>query len=118
MAVVLDARLSRDELRRVYAGVPRGFALLLGMGCYLSLGLAWEASVKKGGKENTMTTYQQPPWLSSEALLGQIGLESHAAGLAEDFVFATGQKVLLVLFGLLAYNSCLKGLKSPKQKGA
>jgi len=100
IAVVMDARLGREALTRAYAGMRPSLMLMMGMGSFFLLGSIWEATsaAKKG---NVLTVYQQPPYLTSSKLLDMVGVS--APGLAEDFIFVTTQKLLLIAGSIVAY---------------
>jgi len=100
--VILDVHYSRDALKRVYAGSGRVRSLITGVGSFLAVGSVWEvvAANKKGN--NVLTVYQQPPYLSSANLLSKVGLK--ADNLADDFIFVTTQKVLLISFAAIMYT--------------
>ena len=44
---------------------------------------------------NPLTVYQQPPWLRSSELLARVGIEAPTS-LADDFIFTTTQKAILI----------------------
>jgi hypothetical protein len=102
IAVLLDARLSEDVLKRVYMGAGRWRNLCQAMCSFFILGSVWEAVAANKDGNNVLKVYQQPPSLSSASLLGRAGLS--AEGLAEDLIFVTIQKVLLIGFAALVYT--------------
>jgi hypothetical protein len=122
VAVLVDIRLSKSSLQKVYAGAPQKLCLLWGLASFLLVGSVWEvaAAAKKG---NTLTVYQQPPALQTTNLLALAGLKND--GLAEDLIFSSVQKVLLVSSAAVMYTKCVwplmaaapaKGGAKPKAK--
>uniref|UniRef100_A0A7S4N9C3 Glycerophosphocholine acyltransferase 1 n=1 Tax=Prymnesium polylepis TaxID=72548 RepID=A0A7S4N9C3_9EUKA len=101
IAVLMDTRLSKGALKRVYAGAGPWRNLCQSMGSFFVLGSVWEAVAANKDGKNVLIVYQQPPYMSSAHLLGLVGLP--ADGLAEDFVFVTMQKVLLISCAAITY---------------
>jgi hypothetical protein len=115
-AAVIDSWLSRDVLKRAYAGCAPVRTMLVGLGLYLAYASLWEAYSKatKGQKGSPLEVYQQPEAFSTSAVFGQLGLSSE--GLPEDLLFVNTQKVLLIGFAALMYRRCLLPLFLPAPK--
>jgi len=84
------------------------------MTSYFVYGCAWEALAVQQKKENTLTVYNQPPWLTSAKLLAPFGIS--AEGMAPDAVFSTVQKVILVSSAVIAYMLVVWPLMSEPSK--
>jgi len=64
--------------------------------------MAVDEKAKKGSDSgSSLEVYQQPVEFKSSHILGLLGIPSD--GVAEDFVFATTQKVLLLFFAAIMY---------------
>tara|TARA_B100000795_G_scaffold218037_1_gene172076 strand:+ start:140 stop:835 length:696 start_codon:yes stop_codon:yes gene_type:complete len=103
MALVLDARLSSVELRRIYAGAgwsrKRGFAVA--MGTYFAYVTLWENVCTGFAKGDAITIYQQPPYLRTAHVLAKLGVP--AVKLPEDLFFLTFQKAWCIVVTLLVW---------------
>merc|ERR1712032_369281 len=95
IAHFIDVRFNWKHLRRVYGGAPRWLTTMWAMGSYFAFGSLWEHTVKTGeGASNTLIVYLQPQKWSTSALCAQVGI-TPPAGMAEDAIFATVQKLIM-----------------------
>ena len=102
MALLLDARLSRKELERIYAGwsKKRGFAVA--MGTYFAYVTLWENVCTGFSKGDAITIYQQPPYLRTAHVLAKLGIP--ATALPEDLFFLTFQKAWVIVVTLAVWR--------------
>ena len=87
MALVLDAHLSRVELRWIYAGWSRKRGFAVALGTYFAYVTLWENVCTGFAKGDAITIYQQPPYLRTAHVLAKLGVP--AVKLPEDLFFLT-----------------------------
>jgi len=99
IALELDARYRRDELRACYAGTRRATQCAIGTVMYLTLGVVWEQTQQVAKTTDFFAHYALPPYFKSSSLLGT----ALAQGLPDDFVFSQGMKVVMLVAAVAAY---------------
>jgi len=94
IAALIDLRLSKASLTKVFYGAAPKRTTILAVGSYLVFGTIWEQTSKGVGKGSPLDVYVQPEGLATTPLLASLGVAN--PGLPEDFIFTNAQKVALI----------------------
>ena len=101
IAILVDARLSRDALAATLKGLPKLRTTVISVGSFLLYATIWEQTTKVSGKGTPLDVYVQPTELATSAILGKLGIS--APDLPEDLIFTNAQKATLIAVAFAAY---------------